>query len=99
MIATSKRLYGACLVFAAFFALFGPCARADESAPAAPIETLLVTDNPLLQVNITVSPKDLSGFGSDTTDFIRDYAQGTHVTLTAPSTANTGSGTVSFVRR
>ena len=36
---------------------------------------LLVTDNPLMDVGITVSPKDINGAGSDATDFARTYVK------------------------
>ncbi|OGD18269.1 MAG: hypothetical protein A2W03_14100 [Candidatus Aminicenantes bacterium RBG_16_63_16] len=41
---------------------------------------------------VTVSPNDVSGYGSGTTDFTRNYLDGTAVTLTAAAT----SGSLSF---
>jgi subtilisin family serine protease/Tol biopolymer transport system component len=44
--------------------------------------------NPASGVNVTVSPNDISGLGSGTTQFTRTYSTGTMVTLTVPSTVN-----------
>lgn len=44
--------------------------------------------NPTGGVSVTVSPNDISGSGSGTTQFTRTYNPGTTVTLTAPSTFN-----------
>ena len=52
------------------------------------LNALLVTDNPLMDVGVAGSPKDINGAGSDVTDFARTYVTGTRVTLTAPATAD-----------
>ena len=48
----------------------------------------VTSTNPTSGVNITVAPNDISGAGSGTTQFTRNYNPGTTVTLTAPATAN-----------
>jgi len=50
--------------------------------------TLIVaSSNPSSAVNITVSPNDNNGQGSDATQFSRTYFDGASVSLTAPATA------------
>ena len=54
-----------------------------------PVGTLQVnTSNPATGVNVTVSPADTLGYGSGTACFTRCYANGTTVTLTAPTSVN-----------
>ena len=48
----------------------------------------VASSNPASGVSITVSPNDISGAGSGTTQFTRTYNQGTTVTLTAPASMN-----------
>lgn len=47
--------------------------------------------NPASGVSITVSPNDINGAGTGTTQFTRTYNHGTTVTLTAPATVNGAS--------
>jgi Tol biopolymer transport system component/subtilisin family serine protease len=48
----------------------------------------VASSNPTSGVSITVSANDVSGLGTGTTQFTRNYNPGTMVTLTAPSTVN-----------
>jgi subtilisin family serine protease len=60
-------------------------------ARRAPVQRGVLTvasSNPTSGVNITVSPNDVAGSGSGTTQFTRTYNPGTTVTLTAPATVN-----------
>lgn len=106
MTRTRKWLRSLACVILVTLAIQIPSAPATAGKPATPPgeseatarQTLVVTDNPLIDVSITVSPNDVNGFGSGVTDFIRIYPQGTTVTLTAPSTVNDGSSDLAFVR-
>src|SRR5262245_59647384 len=51
---------------------------------------LTVNSNPA-GVTITADKADLSGNGNGTTPFVRDYIEGTTVTLTAPATLPSGA--------
>lgn len=54
---------------------------------ARPVLTV-ASSNPASGVDITVSPNDVAGSGSGTSQFTRSYNPGTKVTLTAPATVN-----------
>jgi hypothetical protein len=58
----------------------------------APISLTVNSTSPTSGVPITVSLADVNGAGNGTTSFIRNYAAGTTVTLTAPAMAPGGNG-------
>lgn len=58
-----------------------------QAAPTVNRTITIGSQNPNSGVPITVSPADNSGNANGTTQFTRTYANGTSVTLTAPSTA------------
>ncbi|HUB29246.1 MAG TPA: glycoside hydrolase family 44 protein [Terracidiphilus sp.] len=58
----------------------------------APISLTVNSTSPTSGVPIKVAPADVNGAGDGTTSFIRNYAVGTTVTLTAPATEPGGNG-------
>ncbi|MEO7098263.1 MAG: DUF642 domain-containing protein [Luteolibacter sp.] len=58
------------------------------------VRTLTVASTPATGLAVTVTPNDLDSNGNGTTQFVRSYADGSVVNLTAPAT----SGANSFVK-
>ncbi len=57
-------------------------------SPVARGVLTVTSTNPTSDVNISVSPNDISGSGNGTTQFTRTYNPGTTVNVTAPATVN-----------